>query len=311
MVRTHASEPVDKPAAARPWRTLLWLAVGSLLLGTLALRVAPSLIDLLLVVCARARALPRARAAPLCAAGVVAWVALCLPTTPLEIALGWALGWALGVAVAVLGKTLGSLLVFFAARRGCREWAERAVLREYRAAAALRVLVAERPWWALTMLRLAYIPIGVQNVLPAVLPCAPRVFAGVAAGTGAMYAAVWCNIGSRCADLADLRQHYGEGDGGGEAAPPAAGGAERAAALALGLGAVAALALLLFISTRRLERELRRRGGAVGSPDDSEMYQKLLEEAPSTGDDGRRAGDPTAPPSHRGGKPLWLGGAVA
>ena len=39
MVRTHASEPVDKPAAARPWRTLLWLAVGSLLLGTLALRV--------------------------------------------------------------------------------------------------------------------------------------------------------------------------------------------------------------------------------------------------------------------------------
>ena len=54
MVRTHASEPVDKPAAARPWRTLLWLAVGSLLLGTLALRVAPSLIDLLLVVCARA-----------------------------------------------------------------------------------------------------------------------------------------------------------------------------------------------------------------------------------------------------------------
>ena len=54
-----------------------------------------------------------------------------------------------------------------------------------------------------------------------------------------------------------------------------------------------------------------RRGGAVGSPDDSEMYEKLLEEAPSAGDDGRRAGDPTAPPSHRGGKPLWLGGAVA
>mmetsp|Transcript_14266 Transcript_14266/g.33773 ORF Transcript_14266/g.33773 Transcript_14266/m.33773 type:complete len:309 (+) Transcript_14266:174-1100(+) len=101
----------------------------------------------------------------------VLWVVSCVPTTPLEMACGYAFGMEFGFIVDTLGKLLGSVVSFALGRyflrdcaaSKCAESGSSGILRAIDQAISNEGSDWQESFQLLVLLQLAYIPVSIKN----------------------------------------------------------------------------------------------------------------------------------------------------
>lgn len=176
---------------------------------------------------------------------VAVWIVVLIPSTVLELTLGYVFGLRLGFACVYLGKVAGCLGSFLLGRTvlraRCQRWFERHELF-----LAIDSVVAAAPYRICVLLRASYIPIAFKNYGFSVLSVPTRPFVVALLGVEIFNSFLLVFIGS-----AGERTLLRADDG---APPPSP---LQQGALAFGVAVLGCLAAYISVMTRRALKEIR------------------------------------------------------
>ena len=176
---------------------------------------------------------------------VAVWIVVLIPSTVLELTLGYVFGLRLGFACVYLGKVAGCLGSFLLGRTvlraRCQRWFERHELF-----LAIDSVVAAAPYRICVLLRASYIPIAFKNYGFSVLSVPTRPFVVALLGVEIFNSFLLVFIGS-----AGERTFLRADDG---APPPSP---LQQGALAFGVAVLGCLAAYISVMTRRALKEIR------------------------------------------------------
>lgn len=176
------------------------------------------------------------------------WVVAFVPSTPLELALGFIFGVNTGYMVVLSGKVLGCGVSFVLARTVAFDWAQR-TFGQHRFLHAIDEAVRRAPWRTCLALRIALIPIALKNYGLALLSVRATHFFGSLIGWELLNSVVLVYAGAVAGDLGSLMR----GD-----SPKSAG---QMVAMAVGCG----VTVLVMVSASRFASAALREAEAAAS----------------------------------------------
>lgn len=131
------------------------------------------------------------------------WIIACLPSTVVELAIGFSLGFATSFAVSITAKTLGSLIAFLIGKclGKCfrKESHSKSELMQI-----LEVATEASPFRVILLVRISAIPLAIKNYGISSLPISTLKFFFAALLGGVPYSLTWSHLGSASKNLLDL-----------------------------------------------------------------------------------------------------------
>lgn len=194
------------------------------------------------------------------------WVVGFVPSTPLELALGFIFGVRTGYIVVLTGKTLGCGVSFLLARTVAFYWAQR-TFGQHRFLHAIDDAVRQAPWRTCLALRIALIPIALKNYGLALLSVRARHFFGSLIGWELLNSVVLVYAGAIAGDLGSLLR----GD-----SPKSAG---QVVAMAVGCGVTV---LVMVSASRFASAALREAEASAGTRPNGHLAQVRSSRAPAS-----------------------------
>ena len=223
-----------------------------------------------------------------CLAEVI-WIALCLPSTPIELLIGSTYGFGWGYVVDSIGKSTGCMCAFAIGRSVGREpvsrWLERSYAsgggRAHRLLRALDVAIATQGWRIVLPFQLAYVPIALKNYGLSVCELRWQTFAWTMLLAEAPMTAAAVYAGSTARSLMDLLDpgHNSRGGGSGGGGSGGGGGSSSATATlvaaAVGGAFVVVTLAVVGVYVRRALLQLEVEEGEGGDGDAVVLLQQL------------------------------------
>jgi uncharacterized membrane protein YdjX (TVP38/TMEM64 family) len=217
----------------------------------------------------------RAGGAVVLCAVEIAWIVLCLPSTPLELLIGSTYGFAAGFVVDTVGKSLGCMGAFALGRHIGRgpvaSWlAKTQGGRAVQLLRALDVAIATQGWRIVLPFQAAWLPIALKNYGLSLCNLPARTFAWTMLVAELPMTALVVYAGSTARSLADLLEHREEAGSG--------------AVVGLVVGA-AMLVVTLVVVMRYVAQALRQleQGEAAALPGHLHAYNRVAAAQAATG----------------------------
>ena len=132
------------------------------------------------------------------------WIALCLPSSVVEMLPAFVYGYWTGLAVSLVGKNLGNLIACFVSRYMFYGFFRKRLMEKYRFMLLLERAFKKGGFKIIALVRAMYLPMALKNYGFAVMDIPLHHIILAAIMTGLPFAAMWAYVGSSARSLSDL-----------------------------------------------------------------------------------------------------------